>query len=99
MAKRTPKTPKTPESTSGAETGRKVRSGTRTRARRGVASEMAAGQDQAAAASDEFVGVLGDGDEPVQSGPVGGSVDGSPETSSAAPFEASVEARSGASSG
>jgi hypothetical protein len=101
MAKRTPKTPKTPESTPGAETVRKVRSGTRTRARRDVASEMAAGQDQAAAASDEFVGVDGDGNEPVQSGPVA-SLDGSFATpldaSSEAPSEPSSETQSGSDS-
>jgi hypothetical protein len=66
MAKRTPKSPNPDNSSAGAETGRKVRSAPKTRARRAVASEMATGQDQAAAASDQFVGALGDGEEPVQ---------------------------------
>jgi hypothetical protein len=68
MAKRTPKTPKTDPPTAVTETPRKVGSPAKTRARRAVASEMATGQDQAAAASDEFVGVPNQEEEPVQAG-------------------------------
>lgn len=72
MAKRAPKSPSKEVPSPGAETARpvesarKVRSGSRAPGRKDVASEMAAGQDQAAAASDQFVGVEASGEEPVQ---------------------------------
>jgi hypothetical protein len=72
MAKRTPKSPSKESLVSSADTPpsaespRKVRSGGRARGRKDVASEMATGQDQAAAESDQFVGVERSGEEPVQ---------------------------------
>jgi hypothetical protein len=68
MAKRIPKSPKPDDAGAAAETGRKVGSASRSRGRREVASEMAAGQDQAAATADQYVGVSGGGEEPVQGG-------------------------------
>lgn len=71
MAKRTPKLP--PEKTSptvddGSPTKapRKSRGVSRASRRPEVAAEMAGGQDQAAAMSDEFLGEAHHGEEPVQ---------------------------------
>lgn len=68
MAKRTRKSPGEEIATTPGESPRKLRGGARVRTRREVASEMAAGQDQAAAMSDEFVGIANAGEEPVQAG-------------------------------
>jgi hypothetical protein len=67
MAKRIPRSE--PANVPGApsEPPRKTRVA-RGRGSREVASEMATGQDQAAAMSDEFVGVAHAGEEPVQAG-------------------------------
>lgn len=70
MAKRTPKL--SPEKTTPAvdasptKSPRKSRGGSRASRRPDVATEMAGGQDQAAAMSDEFLGEPNHGDEPVQ---------------------------------
>jgi len=66
MAKRTPKSSNPDGAGAGAETGPKVRGAGRPRSRRAVASEMAAGQDQAGATADQYLGVTGAGEEPVQ---------------------------------
>jgi hypothetical protein len=83
MAKRAPKSTPAPAPKAGAENERPARSRSR---RRDVASEMATGQDQAAAASDEFVGVSGGGVEPVQ----GDTVAEAPGASESAPSTDSV---------
>ena len=66
MAKRTPKPPSDESAKPANESPRKTRGGSRIRGPREVASEMAAGQDQAAGMSDTFVGVPTSGQEPVQ---------------------------------
>jgi hypothetical protein len=71
MAKRTPKLPaeKTApavDDASPTRTARKSRSGSRASRRPDVAAEMAGGQDQAAAMSDEFIGEPNHGEEAVQ---------------------------------
>jgi hypothetical protein len=67
MAKRTPRPKSEGTPSAPVEPPRKTR-GSRARETREVASEMATGQDQAAAMSDEFVGVAHTGEEPVQGG-------------------------------
>jgi Protein of unknown function (DUF2934) len=90
MAKRTPKlapekTPPAADTASPTKSSRKSRSGSGSRASRrpDVAAEMAGGQDQAAAMSDQFVGEANHGEEPVQAagGPAPESIPMSSEPS------------------
>jgi hypothetical protein len=88
MAKRTTRLPGEPSGTA-AQPPTKARGARDTNSPRDVASEMAGGQDQAAAMSDQFVGVASTGNEPVQ-----GKGPGSPaSTSMSSPSDEDIRMR------